>query len=124
MPGRTCAFPSASASPRSIAPRTSWPRAGGGRDACKAAKDRGRNRVEVYQQSDASIVRRYADIGMAGKLREAIEEGRLHLDAQLILPFSSADSGRPHYELLLRMTDEADAPWGRTASCRPRTATS
>ena len=78
--------------------------------ACKAAKDRGRNRVEVYQQSDASIVRRYADIGMAGKLREAIEEGRLHLDAQLILPFSSADSGRPHYELLLRMTDEA----GRT----------
>jgi diguanylate cyclase (GGDEF)-like protein len=74
--------------------------------ACKAAKDRGRNRVEVYQQSDVSIVRRFADIGIAGKLREAIDEGRLHLYAQLILPFAAADSARPHYELLLRMTDE------------------
>jgi diguanylate cyclase (GGDEF)-like protein len=74
--------------------------------ACKAAKDRGRNRVEVYQPSDASIVRRHADIGMAGQLREAIDSGRLHLDAQLILPFAAADSARPHYELLLRMRDE------------------
>jgi len=74
--------------------------------ACKAAKDRGRNRVEVYQPSDASIVRRHADIGMAGQLREAIDSGRLHLDAQLILPFAASDCARPHYELLLRMTDE------------------
>jgi diguanylate cyclase (GGDEF)-like protein len=78
--------------------------------ACKAAKDRGRNRVEVYGQSDASIVRRHADIGIATQLREAIDAGRLHLDAQLILPFACADSARPHYELLLRMTDES----GRT----------
>ncbi len=78
--------------------------------ACKAAKDRGRNRVEVYQQSDVSIVRRFADIGIAGQLREAIDDGRLHLYAQLILPFAAADSARPHYELLLRMTDES----GRT----------
>ena len=74
--------------------------------ACKAAKDRGRNRVEVYQQCDVSIVRRFADIGIAEKLREAIDEGRLHLDAQLILPFAAAESARPHYELLLRMMDE------------------
>jgi diguanylate cyclase (GGDEF)-like protein len=78
--------------------------------ACKTAKDRGRNRVEAYHPSDAGIVRRHADIGMAGRLREAIESGRLHLDAQLILPFASAEASRPHYELLLRMTDES----GRT----------
>src|SRR4029077_12946102 len=74
--------------------------------ACKAAKDRGRNRVEVYEQSDLSIVRRYADIGIATKLREAIDAGRLHLYAQLILPLAAEDTARPHYELLLRMTDE------------------
>jgi diguanylate cyclase (GGDEF)-like protein len=74
--------------------------------ACKAAKDRGRNRVEVYEQADVSIVRRFADIGIAEKLRDAIEQKRLHLDAQLILPFAAAESARPHYELLLRMTDE------------------
>lgn len=75
--------------------------------ACKAAKDRGRNRVEVYRQSDVSIVRRHADIGIAGQLREAIDAGRLHLAAQLILPFAAAETARPHFELLLRMTDEA-----------------
>jgi diguanylate cyclase (GGDEF)-like protein len=74
--------------------------------ACKAAKDRGRNRVEVYEADDVSIVRRFADIGIAGRLREAIESGRLHLYAQLILPLANAESARPHYELLLRMIDE------------------
>jgi diguanylate cyclase (GGDEF)-like protein len=74
--------------------------------ACKAAKDRGRNRVELYQPSDLSIARRH-DSGAGCQLREAIESGRLHLDAQLILPLTAADSGRPPlYELLLRMTDE------------------
>lgn len=74
--------------------------------ACKTAKDRGRNRVEVYEESDASIVRRHADIGIAAQVRDAIDSGRLHLDAQLILPFAAAETARPHYELLLRMTDE------------------
>ena len=78
--------------------------------ACKAAKDRGRNRVEVYHPNDASIMRRHADVGIATQLREAIDAGRLHLDAQLILPFAAAESARPHYELLLRMTDDV----GRT----------
>ncbi len=75
--------------------------------ACKAAKDRGRNRVEVYRQSDESIVRRHADIGIASQLRDAIAAGRLHLHAQLILPLAAADTARPHFELLLRMTDES-----------------
>jgi diguanylate cyclase (GGDEF)-like protein len=80
--------------------------------ACKAAKDRGRNRVEVYHSSDVSIMRRHADVGIAGQLREAIEAGRLHLDAQLILPFAAAESARPHYELLLRMTDDVGRTMG------------
>jgi len=80
--------------------------------ACKAAKDRGRNRVEVYHQSDVSVMRRHADVGIAGQLREAIETGRLHLDAQLILPFAAAESARPQYELLLRMTDDVGRTMG------------
>jgi diguanylate cyclase (GGDEF)-like protein len=74
--------------------------------ACKAAKDRGRNRVEVYRASDVSIVRRFADISVAAQLRDAIDNQRLRLDAQLILPFSAADNARPHYELLLRMVSD------------------
>ena len=74
--------------------------------ACKAAKDRGRNRVEVYHPNDASLVRRFADINIAGRLREAIDAGRFRLDAQLILPFAGAERARPHYELLIRMIDD------------------
>ncbi|MEP7313915.1 MAG: EAL domain-containing protein, partial [Pseudomonadota bacterium] len=74
--------------------------------ACKAAKDRGRNRVELYQASDLSIVRRYEDINIAPNLRLAITENRLRLDAQMILPLTTAAGSRPHFELLLRMIDD------------------
>lgn len=75
--------------------------------ACKAAKDRGRNRVEAYVQNDASIMRRFADINIAARLRAALSADRLRLDGQLIMPFGAAPSdARPHYELLLRMIDE------------------
>jgi diguanylate cyclase (GGDEF)-like protein len=74
--------------------------------ACKAAKDRGRNRVAVYEPNDASIVRRFTDINIASRLREAIEADRLRFDAQLIMPFGSTEHSRPHFELLLRMIDE------------------
>jgi diguanylate cyclase (GGDEF)-like protein len=74
--------------------------------SCKAAKDRGRNRVEVYHPNDVSLVRRFADINIAGHLRDAIDAGRFRLDAQLILPFAGAEHARPHYELLIRMIDD------------------
>ena len=74
--------------------------------ACKAAKDRGRNRVEMYQPHDQSIVRRFADINIASRLHEAISAGRFRLDAQLIMPMDANHDARPHYELLLRMIGE------------------
>jgi diguanylate cyclase (GGDEF)-like protein len=74
--------------------------------ACKAAKDRGRNRVELYHASDVSIMRRYEDVNIAPMLRAAISENRLRLDAQLIAPMGGSGSGPPHFELLLRMIDD------------------
>jgi diguanylate cyclase (GGDEF)-like protein len=75
--------------------------------ACKAAKDRGRNRVELYQASDLSIMRRYEDVNIAPSLRAAIAENRLRLDAQLIAPMPGGKSTTPHFELLLRMIDDS-----------------
>jgi diguanylate cyclase (GGDEF)-like protein len=75
--------------------------------ACKAAKDRGRNRVELYQASDLSIMRRYEDINIAPTLRAALVEGRTRLDAQLIAPLPGNGATKPHYELLLRMIDDS-----------------
>jgi diguanylate cyclase (GGDEF)-like protein len=72
--------------------------------ACKAGKDRGRNRVEAYEEADVSIIRRFTDITTAGDLRAAIAEGRMRLDAQLIQPIGDiTQHAVPHYELLLRM---------------------
>jgi diguanylate cyclase (GGDEF)-like protein len=73
--------------------------------ACKAANDRGRNRVEVYHEADESIVRRFTDIDLISKLRGAIAEDRLQLNAQLIVPLGG-HTGAPHFEILLRMIAE------------------
>jgi len=70
--------------------------------ACKAANDRGRNRVEVFREADESIIRRFTDINVVTDLRSAISEGRLRLVAQLLLPLGHSHH-RPHFELLLRM---------------------
>jgi diguanylate cyclase (GGDEF)-like protein len=74
--------------------------------ACKAAKDRGRDRVEIYEEADQSIVRRFTDVTLVGTLRYALAHDRFRLEAQTIVPLNGA-AGGPKFELLLRMTDEA-----------------
>jgi diguanylate cyclase (GGDEF)-like protein len=74
--------------------------------ACKAAKDRGRNRVEVYADGDQSIVRRYTDLTLVGTVRSALLEQRFRLEAQPIVALNGAPP-HPKFELLLRMTDES-----------------
>jgi diguanylate cyclase (GGDEF)-like protein len=74
--------------------------------ACKAAKDRGRNRVEAYAEGDQSIVRRYTDLTLVGTVRSALLDQRFRLEAQPIVGLNVAAT-HPKFELLLRMTDEA-----------------
>ncbi|HWG76158.1 MAG TPA: GGDEF domain-containing protein [Steroidobacteraceae bacterium] len=78
--------------------------------ACKAANDRGRNRVEVYREADESIVRRFSDINLISDLRAAVAEQRLQLNAQSIVPLQGG--GPAHFEILLRMIDEKGAVVG------------
>ncbi len=73
--------------------------------ACKAAKDRGRNRIETFQDSDQSIIRRHTDLMVIGKLRGALNDDNFRLDAQPILPLRGS-YGRPRFELLLRMVGD------------------
>jgi Amt family ammonium transporter len=77
--------------------------------ACKAAKDRGRGRVEVYQDADHSIIRRYQDVTLVGILREALATNRFKLEAQPIIRLGAGPAG-PRFELLLRMIDAAGEP--------------
>jgi len=80
--------------------------------ACKAAKDRGRNRVATYQVADQSIIRRFSDIDVVTRVREALTHNRLHLVAQAISPFKESAQKPPHFELLLRMIGHDGATLG------------
>jgi diguanylate cyclase (GGDEF)-like protein len=72
--------------------------------ACKAAKDRGRNRVELFADSDQSLMRRFDDMGVFRRVVEALADGAFTLLAQPIVPLRSRS--RPtSYELLVRMND-------------------
>jgi EAL domain-containing protein (putative c-di-GMP-specific phosphodiesterase class I) len=73
--------------------------------ACKAAKDRGRDRVEVFQDADLSIIRRSTDIIVVQSLHEALAADRFALFAQPILPLG-AEHTEPRFEILLRMVSE------------------
>jgi diguanylate cyclase (GGDEF)-like protein len=69
--------------------------------ACKEAKHRGRGRVEVYQDNDASMIRRQSDTATVIRLREALRNDHLMLFAQRIMPLQRQDDPEG-YELLLR----------------------
>ncbi|HUG03127.1 MAG TPA: EAL domain-containing protein [Steroidobacteraceae bacterium] len=73
--------------------------------ACKAAKDRGRSRVEIFQDADQSIMRRHTDVLIVQQLHAALAEDRFVLFAQPILPLG-VDRSPPRFELLLRMVSE------------------
>ncbi len=80
--------------------------------ACKAAKDRGRNRVATYEVADQSVIRRFSEIDVVTRVREALTHNRLQLYAQAISPFKESEQKPPHFELLLRMIDRDGSALG------------
>lgn len=74
--------------------------------ACKAAKDRGRNRVEVFAEADHSIIRRVEDVILMGTIREALDSNRFFIEAQPIVSLQPGAARRAKFELLLRMQDD------------------
>jgi diguanylate cyclase (GGDEF)-like protein len=73
--------------------------------ACRAAKDRGRGRVECFEDADQSIIRRNADVLIAGALRTALAEDRIELVAQRIVRLRGEETER-QVELLVRLVGE------------------
>jgi diguanylate cyclase (GGDEF)-like protein/PAS domain S-box-containing protein len=73
--------------------------------ACYAAKDSGRNRVHVFEASDAIVSERYGQMHWTGRITKALEENRFQLYQQPIVGMS--DDNRDHLEVLLRMIDES-----------------
>ncbi len=72
--------------------------------ACDAAKDHGRDRIEVFDTADQSLIRRQDDLHLVAQIQQTIDENGFNLVAQPIDAFDENDS-RPRYEVLLRMKD-------------------
>ncbi len=73
--------------------------------ACYMAKEKGRNRVQVYHREDSELSMRHGEMEWVGRLQKALDEDRFVLYSQDIVALSGVNKGG-HCELLIRMLDE------------------
>jgi diguanylate cyclase (GGDEF)-like protein/PAS domain S-box-containing protein len=74
--------------------------------ACYAAKDGGRNRIVIYQDDVVDDARQRSQADWVSRVRRALTDDRLFLEAQPIRPLALRTAEPPHYELLLRLRDD------------------
>ena len=70
--------------------------------ACYVAKDKGRNRIHVYQQSDEDILLREGDLQWFQKINTALNENNFILFSQKMVPYAE-NAGDDIYEILIRL---------------------
>jgi EAL domain-containing protein (putative c-di-GMP-specific phosphodiesterase class I) len=75
-------------------------------EACYAAKDAGRNRVQEYELGDTVIRNRHGIMEWVTQLDKALNEDRLLLNCQRIAPADAESGAESHFEILLTMVDE------------------
>ena len=74
------------------------------RFACDSAKDHGRDRVEIYDQGNRSMIRRYDDMQLISEIQKNLDNDGFILYAQPIVPLLGKDDTQ-RFEILLRMLD-------------------
>jgi len=74
--------------------------------ACYAAKNKGRNRVHIYQANDSELTQQHGEMQWVTRITQALEENRFRLYYQPIVPLTQTQLNGEHYEVLLRLVDE------------------
>jgi diguanylate cyclase (GGDEF)-like protein/PAS domain S-box-containing protein len=72
--------------------------------ACYAAKEKGRNRVQVFRPGDLELAQRHGEMQWVSRISQALEQNRFVLYCQTIAPLDVKQER--HCEILLRMLDE------------------
>lgn len=82
----------------------------GADSACFAAKDAGRDRVQVYEADDSIMEHRRDVMEFVAQLDRAIEQDRFILNCQKIAAIDRNSGEHDHYEILLTVLDENNEP--------------
>lgn len=78
--------------------------------ACYMAKERGRNRVHLFSESDATTTQRRSEMEWAGRIRQGLADGRFVLHFQELAPLWAGDAAEGvHMEMLVRLRDDSGA---------------
>jgi diguanylate cyclase (GGDEF)-like protein/PAS domain S-box-containing protein len=77
--------------------------------ACYAAKDEGRNRIQVFNAADSETIRRSGEMNWVARINRAFDENRFRLHWQAIEPLQADREDERHGEILLRMVDDEGA---------------
>lgn len=76
--------------------------------ACYMAKEKGRNRVQIYHDDDSELSTRFGEMAWIQRLHMALEENRFCLYSQEIARLGrDGGPGDGHVEILLRLRDES-----------------
>lgn len=73
--------------------------------ACSAAKERGRNRVQFWNDDEQELLLHHGQMKWVAQLHAALDSGRFELHAQQIMPLQHSERGL-HFEVLIRMRDQ------------------
>ncbi len=73
--------------------------------ACYVAKEKGRDRIQLYQEDDATFIRRHGEMNWVVRLRQTLEQDRFRLFCQRIHPLGGGGQGL-FFEVLLRMIED------------------
>ncbi len=71
--------------------------------ACYAAKNKGRNRVQVYQAGDRELIKQHGETQWVVQINQALEENRFRLYSQPIVHLLNTPTTGTHCEILLRL---------------------
>ena len=71
--------------------------------ACYAAKNKGRNRVQVYEAGDRELIKQHGETQWVVQINQALEENRFRLYSQPIVQLNSPTTTGTHCEILLRL---------------------
>ena len=74
--------------------------------ACYMAKEKGRNRVQLYHPRDAELVQRVGEMAWVQRIKNGLDEQRFCLFAQEIRALNGNEPDHSRFELLLRLRGE------------------